>query len=221
MILRVGASLGAVLFAALLPPAGVAKGPIEATLEGPGLDAPIVFKGWSEDGTSTKGPYAGSNEDRASAKGPFPLGPLVDTASFFPAALGSYDAAPVERPKGDLGPRYTVTYDLGGSEGAESLVVQDVYPYANPNAVTYMAPGQPFYGSMETVGGWFLAPSAPARPLKDVFVEAGLPRSPPTGSDGSSFPWTVAGAVVTTGALLAFGAVAVLVGRRRPRPATT
>jgi hypothetical protein len=209
MARRIGVVLGGLLIAAVLVPGSVAKGPLKATIEGPGLETPIVFGGWSESG--------------ATEEGRFPLMPLVESSNFFPAAFGSYNARPVARvarPKSDLGPRYIVTYDLGGSEGATSLIVQDVYPYANPNAVTYMAPGQPFYDSMETFGGWFAAPAA-ARPLKDVLVEAGLPRSPPTGSDGSPFPWTVAGAALAMGALLAFGAAAVVLIRRRPGPATT
>jgi hypothetical protein len=207
MTKRVAAALAAVLLAAMVSPHAAAKGPLKATIEGPGLDAPIVFGGWSESG--------------ATEEGRFPLMPLVESSNFFPAAFGSYSATPVERPKGDLGPRYTVTYDLGGPEGDPSLIVQDLYPYAEPHAVTYMAPEQPFYGSQETLGGWFVASSAPARPLKDVLVDAGLPPSPPTGRDGSPFPWTVAGAIAAMGALLAFGAAAVVLIRRRPRPATT
>jgi hypothetical protein len=97
---RVAAALGAVLVAAFVSPQATAKGPLEATIEGPGLESPIVFGGWSEPG--------------ATEEGRFPLMPLVDASNFFPAAFGSYNATPVPRPKGDLGPRYTVTYDLGG-----------------------------------------------------------------------------------------------------------
>jgi hypothetical protein len=199
---RVAAALGAVLVAALVSPHAAAKGPLEATIEGPGLESAIVFGGWSEPG--------------ATEEGRFPLMPLVETSNFFPAAFGSYNATPVPRPKGDLGPRYTVTYDLGGPEGDSSLVVQHVYPYVEPNAVTYMAPGQPFYDSLETFGGWFAAPGPPARPLEDVLVEAGLPREPPTGSEGRPIPWTILGSLAGVAGVLALGTLAIVVVRRRP-----
>jgi hypothetical protein len=66
MAYRAGVTLAAVLFAAFLAPLAAGKGPIGATLEGPGLDAPIVFGGWSEDG--------------AGGQGRFPLMPLVEAA---------------------------------------------------------------------------------------------------------------------------------------------
>jgi hypothetical protein len=205
MTKQVAAAVGAVLVAMIASPHAAAKGPLEATVEGPGLDAPIVFEAWGESGPTEEGR--------------FPLMPLVETSNFFSAAFGSYNATPIERPKGDLGPRYTVTYDLGGPEGDPSLIVQHMYPHAKPIAVTYMAPGQPFYGSRETVGGWFAAPTAPARPLKDILVEAGMPREPPTDGERSPFPWTIVGTLAAVIVVLAGGALTIIVVRRRPHPA--
>jgi hypothetical protein len=63
------------------------------------------------------------------------------------------------------------------------VIRQDVYPYASPVPVTYMAPGQPIF-DMETPGGWFQA-----RPdLKETLVAAGLPEMAAAGSsDDTSF----------------------------------
>lgn len=99
--------------------------------------------------------------------------------------------------------------------------MQHVYPYAEPNAVTYMAPGQPFYDSLETFGGWFAAPAPAARPLEDVLVEAGLPREPPTGSEGTaSAPWSLVEWSALGGAL-SLGAIVVLLMRRRSATTAT
>jgi hypothetical protein len=85
-------------------------------------------------------------------------------------------------------------------------------------AVTYTAPGQPFFGTEKTRGGWFVA-----RPdLKQVLVDAGLPATAPwSGGSGLGLPdvpgpLAVAAAVAL--ALLAGGALLV-VARRRPEPA--
>ena len=52
------------------------------------------------------------------------------------------------------GPRYTITYTMPGPRTSE--LRQDVYPYAKPNPVTDTAPGQRYFGSQRTVGGWQL-----------------------------------------------------------------
>jgi hypothetical protein len=201
---RAGATLAAVLIAALLPSLGVAKGPVEATLDGPGLAAPIEFGGWTE-----------ADPWRA------PIEPLATAAGFFPAAFGGDSGLLAsKRPAGDLGPRYTLTYGLGGPEDGEERIVQDVYPYAKPRPVTYMAPDQPFYGTMSTRGGWFVATSPFAPPLDYVLREAGLPRDPPTGRDPGTFPWTIAAGLAALATTLGLAALTVLLLRRRPHPAT-
>ena len=77
------------------------------------------------------------------------------------------------RPNAALGPAYTVTYVLPGPNGIRSKVVQRAYPYAKPLPLTYMRPGQRFWGSRHTVGGWFHAPG-----LREALVQFGLPAVP-------------------------------------------
>jgi hypothetical protein len=181
----------------------LAKGPSEATLDGPGLESPIEFGGFW----------------RANGKDRQPLQPFLEAFGFFPAAFGTapqpyYTTRLPRRPERKLGPRYTVTYVMSEtSEGEGQLVVQDLYPYAKPNAVTYMEPGQQFWGRARTQGGWFVARSA-AWP--QILADAGLPKTPPRAGGDREIPWTAVGAI----AALALGATLTLLAfRRRPLPA--
>jgi hypothetical protein len=109
--------------------------------------------------------------------------------------------------------RYRVVYSVPTPDGRQSIVA-DVYPYAMPRAVTYMKPAQPFYGAMQTQGGWYVA-----RPgLRRTLVQAGLPAAAPT--DGGSHVWRRLGMSVVALAVLA-AAAALLRLKRRPqsRPA--
>jgi hypothetical protein len=142
-----------------LPAAASAKGPVSATIEGPGIDGSIKVPGSGENfGT--------------------PLGDLTQYAGFFPAVFGGDPQPPTskDRPKGDLGPRYTVTYSL--PTGEETVAIrQDMYPYANP-PVTYTEPGQKVYEGRVTPGGWYTR-GIPA--LRVRLIQAGLlPSTPPT-----------------------------------------
>ena len=61
------------------------------------------------------------------------------------------------------------------------MIRQDVYPYANGGAVTYMKPGQSIF-DMTTHGGWYRDPA-----LKRTLVSSGLPaKAPSASSDGTS-----------------------------------
>jgi hypothetical protein len=197
--------IASVACVALLAPGALAKGPVEASLAGPGLEQPIRFGGWEDDMLEERGA---------------PLMTFAEATGFFPAAFGqSPDPMLDSPPKGELGPRYTATYDLGGRPGwEENILVQDVYPYARPNPVTYMRAGQRFYGGMRTEGGWFVGVSPSAPPLLDQLVAAGLPRTPPRAGEGSPFPWAIVGPL-TAVAVLALGTLAIVVVRRRPHPA--
>jgi hypothetical protein len=121
------------------------------------------------------------------------------------------------RPKGELGPKYTITYTVPGPDNDSVRLRQDLYPYAEPSPVTYMAPHQRFFMGMTTHGGWFRADPR----LKDTLVAAGLPTVPPAGSSGDSFFSTAAfGALAAATALLAVAAVAIVLRRRvRQAPA--
>jgi hypothetical protein len=150
-----------------IPTAASAKGPASATIEGPGIDGGIKVPG--------SGEYVGT-----------PLGDLTQYAGFFPAVFGGDPQDPMskDRPKGDLGPRYAVTYSL--PMGDETVQIrQDMYPYADP-PVTYTEPGQKVYEGRVTAGGWYTkgipalrvrlieahllppTPPAEARPLEEV-----------------------------------------------------
>lgn len=179
--------------ALVMPATSLGKGPTAASIDGPGGGG-ITITGCCSPGT--------------------PAMNLAEHAGFFPAVFRQ-DPNPMltSRPKGDLGPKYTITYTVPGPNNDVFTLYQDVYPYADPSPVTYMAPGQKVFET-ETRGGWF---QADAR-LKDTLVAAGLPASAPApgSSDGTSFPTTTVSLLVF--ALLVLSVSAVLV-RRRMRPA--
>jgi hypothetical protein len=182
------------LAAALIPAAGLAKGASEATIVGPGLSAPIELGGSGEPGSDGQ------------------LADIAMSAGFFPAVFAQTPDPMLDaRPAGSLGPKYTVTYVMPGPDNQQSELVQDVYPYAQPDPVTYTAPGQRFWTTEQTRGGWYIATF---EPLTDQLVAAGLPATPPAiggGGDGDGFPWTLVGVlaavvVASVAALTAAGA---------------
>lgn len=200
--MRHAAAVLAGVAALLAPASALAKGPVEASIDGPGLGSPLTFGG---DGGAVLAPGA-------------PLMELAEATGFFPAAFGQApDPMLPRRPAGDLGPRYVIAYRVPGP-GGEDVILQDLYPYAKPVAVTYMKPGQRLFEAETTRGGWFATTNADGRPLLGALVAAGLPRTPP-GGDDSPLPWAalVLGCVVS--ALLAFAGVAIVRTRRRPEPA--
>jgi hypothetical protein len=76
------------------------------------------------------------------------------------------------QPQGSvLGPRYRIVYVVPGPNAIRSRVVQFFYPYAKPVPLTYMKPGQTYWGTRKTLGGWFRSSTALTRTL----VRAGLP----------------------------------------------
>jgi hypothetical protein len=184
LLLATAAALAALVATA---PAA-AKGPTTASLTGPGLDHAVPVKGEGESGPGT------------------PLGSLVQLGGFFPQVfLEAPDPTTRTRPTGNLGPRYRIEYRVPGPNTSGSKLVQDVYPYAK-TPVTYMSPGQRFWGVDHAHGGWFVAGPG----LKAALVAAGLPESPPPAASGGSFPWawSVAG-------VLAVVVLLALVLRRR------
>jgi hypothetical protein len=174
-----------------LPASAFGKGPSEAAIDVPG-GPPIRFTGYGESsGTS--------------------LGDLTQQAGFFEAAFGQ-EPSPMlpSRPKGDLGPRYTITYTVPAGSGVADRIRQNLYPYAAAGPVTYMEPGQKLFGE-ETPGGWFQAD----RQLKQLLVAAGLPARAPeakASSHGRSVPIELT-ALVALGLGLALATVLVI--RRR------
>jgi hypothetical protein len=145
------------LAALALPTAALAKGPTSASIDSPGIAAPITFKGYGSGRRS--------------------VGTLAEQAGFFPAAFGQ-EPGPMllRRPSGDLGSKYTIIYTVPGPYNQADKVRQDVYPYALPRPVTYMKPGQRFM-ARRTHGGWFRANVR----LRNTLVRAGLPARAPSG----------------------------------------
>jgi hypothetical protein len=193
-----GLSATLALMAALAGTSAFAKGASEATITGPGLGDGITLAG--------EGQVGGER-----------LMQLAETTGFFPAVfLRAPNPMLAARPKGRLGPRYTITYTMPGPGGGVDQLRQDLYPYATPTPVTYVKPGQPFFGTDKTVGGWFVASTT----LKDDLVAVGLPETPPVDTGGSSFTWTGLGVFVAAVVAVVAAGVAVLVRRRRPDPVT-
>jgi hypothetical protein len=150
-----------ILLALLIPATAAAKGPSEATITGPGLSSPIKFAG-------DEGNY------------PQAFGDLVNLGGFFPQTFGQLpDPVKRHRPSKSLGPRYEVTYVVPGP--STDTLRQQLYPYARGGVVTYMKPGQSFWGNQRTHGGWVRAVG-----LKPTLVAAGLPRTAPGSQHGLS-----------------------------------
>jgi hypothetical protein len=190
----------AALAAVLIPTTALAKGASEATIVGPGLSGPIELRAFG--GSETSGQLAD----------------IAQSAGFFPQVFGQTpDPIALDRPDGPLGPRYTITYVMPGPNNQRSELVQDVYPYAEPAPVTYMQPGQRFWTTERTHGGWYVATW---EPLKGQLVAAGLPTTAPAvgGGDDDGFPWVVTGGLAVLAAL--FGAIVLAALRMRRRPHT-
>jgi hypothetical protein len=183
--------------AALAVPAGAAaKGASQATIDGPGLDGAVTVGGNGESGGT-------------------PLGDLGQYSGFFPAVFGqSPDPTVTKRPAGNLGPRYEIVWTVPGPNG-DSTIRQDVYPYAQPEPVTYMKPGQKFWDGQSTHGGWYVGDSL----LKDTLTAAGLPATAPTGSGGTDWTRWVAISFAGAALLVAFALVTRRTRWLRPEPA--
>jgi hypothetical protein len=150
--------VAAAVVALLVPALAAAKGPSGASISGPGLDRTLTISGDGE-GLGTQ------------------LGNLAMRSGYFAQMFGQTpDPTLRTRPAGTRGPRYTVVYVVPGPNNAMSHVVQRVYPFAKPVPLTYMKPGQPFWQSDRTHGGWYKASLA----LKRILVRAGVPATAPS-----------------------------------------
>jgi hypothetical protein len=188
------AALAALL---LFPAAAAAKGPSAASVSGPGLRHAVSIEGYGEGGNDTA------------------LGILVSDGGFFAQVYGATPTATTSRPVGTLGPRYEVTYTLPGGPNGDSMLRQDLYPYAAKGPVTYMAPEQKFWGTQSTRGGWYLGTIQ----LRSALVKAGLPPRAPGHRARAQRKLGVAfGAGV--GVALAAGALGLLRRQRRRSSST-
>jgi hypothetical protein len=184
-----------VLLSAIVPTVALGKGASQAEIIGPGIDDPIFLAG--------EGQAGGERLMR-----------IADAAGFFAATFGqSPDPMLDSRPTGSLGPRYRITYVMPGPNNELDEIRQDLYPYAQPTPVSYTPPKQPFFGTEQTRGGWYVASTSF---LRDALVQAGLPQKAPTGGNGSTFPWMVVAPLAALAAMLLLGAVAAVVIRHRP-----
>jgi hypothetical protein len=189
--------LAIALVTALVPASALAKGASEAEILGPGLDDPVSLP---------------SDEAGGLLEG------VAGAAGFFPAVFAqSPDPMLDKRPAGVLGPKYTVTYVMPGPGGELDRLVQDLYPFADPAPVSYTEPGQRFWSTERTRGGWFVAPAH----LKDLLVSAGLPQDPPLGDGDSGLPWMFVRLALALTAALVLVVLAALRIRNRPGTATT
>jgi hypothetical protein len=170
-------TLVAGLAAALLVPAAAsAKGPTAASISGPGFARTITV---SNDGS-----------------GGTPGGDLTQQAGFFPAAFGQQPDPMLHRRPADLGPRYTIVWNVPGA-GPRERLRQDLYPYARGGAVTYMKPGQPIF-DMTTRGGWYRDPQ-----LKRTLVGLGLAQQAPSAGSGDGTSWPTVGGLLAGVVLVA------------------
>jgi hypothetical protein len=140
-----------------VPAPAWAKGPSQATVAGPGLAAPVVVRGDGEPGTGGR------------------LADLADGTGLFAAMFGQTpDPMRSAPPTRDLGPRYIVTYLLPGGTRV-ATIEQELYPFAAQGPVTYLAPGQSFFDTERTRGGWYRAAPALLHTLRDLGLPAAVP----------------------------------------------
>ena len=178
----------------LAPTAALAKGASEATITGPGLGDGIRLAGEGDPGGGA-------------------LMQIAQDSGFFPAVFPTTPNPMLSaRPDGELGPRYTIVYVMPGPSGVADEIRQDVYPYATPSLVSYTKPGQPYFGTEQTVGGWYVAGPT----LKDDLVAVGLhAKAPPVAGDaGREIPWEAFGVLALLVALAGLGLVVVRSRRR-------
>ena len=176
----------------LLPAAALGKGASEATSTGPGIGDGITLAG--------EGQVGGGQ-----------LSQLAQEAGFFPSVFAtSPNPMLAKRPGGDHGPRYRIVYTMPGPNGVTDLIRQDLYPYATPQPVTYVEPGQQYFGTERTVGGWYVASST----LKEGLVAVGLPETAPGDGGGTVLPWAPIGAAAIVAVLASLGLVLTRARRR-------
>lgn len=196
--MRIGIAIA--LCALVLPATALAKGPTAAMITGPGLETPLKLGG-------------GNGFSEGS-----PMAVLTTYGGFFEAAWGGRPNRVLPKsPTKSLGPKYRVVYVVPGPAGKSDRIRQDLYPYAKGGSLTYISPGQPFFDTRRTTGGWFR--TGPR--LTPALVAAGLPAqvapTAPAAADdatsGSLGLWALV-------AMLVLAGIAALALWRRARPAT-
>jgi hypothetical protein len=147
-------TLGGLL--ALISPAW-AKGPLAVRIAGPGLDKPILLN-------AINNPKAGEAINSLSEETGF-------WVTVFAIDLTVVDKNQLDaRPAGELGPRYTIDYDID-SGTTQPLLRQDIYPFAPGGPVTYAPAEQQLFEGQVSRGGWYRAPAV----LTNRLVALGVP----------------------------------------------
>jgi hypothetical protein len=199
MIRRVLLVSVAVLVAVLgLASPAAAKGPLAATVSGPGLTAPKRFVLQDEPGVG--------------------LALLEEVSRLWDTGVGGRSTRPAPT---DPGPVYTISYDYGVLDGEPRRFRQDLYPRADSWPVVYTPPGQSVFESTEpATGGWMTGPAnmveqlaklgiaVPPKPARPV--PAAVPAAAPAGGSGAP-GWLLPAGLL---ALLALGGGSVLIRRR-------
>lgn len=136
-------ALSAITALAFALPA-TAKGVLEATITGPGIEEPIVLDGRQ----------AASLQDGR-------LEALINGIAFWEVAYIEADSPhrlkiiTAEAPTSELGPEYVVTIGHGGPAGLAHVDVL-VYPAADGGALAYVEPGVEIEEARTvTSGGWY------------------------------------------------------------------
>jgi hypothetical protein len=186
----------------------VAKGPSRAVIEGPDIASPIVLP---DPNDSMSGPEFGEL--------------IMDSGFFDELICRTCDGRLPHRPRSRLGPGYSVTYTMAFTSNRDrrthsNLVVQYVFPYAEPGPVTHMPGGQRFW-VQATVGGWFVAHPKLRRLFIDLVASSQKELRPPrttARTEGGSSPRSVL--PITSVAILAALALAMarVLRPRRRRP---
>jgi hypothetical protein len=140
-----------------IPGTALAKGASQARLEGPGLATPITISGDGEPGSGGR------------------LAEFATQTGLFPAMFAETpNPMSATRPAGGLGPRYVITYTVPSGTGQDEIR-QDLYPFAAGGPLTYTRPGQRFFGTEATLGGWFRGPAT----LLATLAKLGVPSRAP------------------------------------------
>jgi hypothetical protein len=177
--------------ALVLPAVAAAKGPSQAQISGPGLSSVLTITGNGEGDTATD------------------LGVLVTETGFFAEVFGQYPSQLIRTKPANLGPRYTVVYTVPGPE--TSTLMQELYPYAAGGPLSYLPPHQRFWGTQETLGGWYRGSGA----LEQMLVKAGLPQTAPATTRSRAGSTRTIAIAAGFGIVVAGAALAAL--RRRGR----
>jgi hypothetical protein len=202
------ATVVALTLVALVPTAAFAKGPTDATLTGPGIDGSIKLgvAPW-ELGDGLPEAVEGDNGTATEiARGD--LMALADDTRLWSALDSTGGAVASAPPTDDLGPRYGLTWTLIGPTPDGNEIVQDIYPYADGGAVTYIEPGTPYWGTEQFQGGWEVASPR----LYETLVAAGLPSEPATAG------WALPQLLIACGILVVLGLLFIGVLRFRSAP---